>query len=169
VRILVYKRTHNGDPDQQGCFGVYDCMGSVRNRDFDAVIGVGGIGREARSCGIAGQVNWIGIGPTKHLKRGWRGSVITFEHFYDFGTDGPDFWAMAPTLSKRMYSKNVRHLMKGLNEQEYHEATLLLKLAENAPPSSRRAQYGGTGARRRRCLPNPNKGRCRRPGIHGSC
>jgi hypothetical protein len=29
VRVLVYKRTHNGDPDQFGCFGVHDCMGEV--------------------------------------------------------------------------------------------------------------------------------------------
>jgi len=48
MRILVYKRTHNGDPDQIGRFGAYDCMGSVRRREFDAVIDVGGIGPEAR-------------------------------------------------------------------------------------------------------------------------
>jgi hypothetical protein len=46
-RILVYKRTHNGDPDQNGCFGAEDCMGMVRERHFDAVIGIGGIGGRA--------------------------------------------------------------------------------------------------------------------------
>ena len=49
VRILIYKRTHNGDPDAKGCFGACDCMGSVRSRSFDAVIGVGGIGPEAQA------------------------------------------------------------------------------------------------------------------------
>src|SRR5437867_10741882 len=43
LQILTYKRTHNGDPDVYGCFGIHDCMGSVRDLPFDAVIGVGGI------------------------------------------------------------------------------------------------------------------------------
>src|SRR6266487_386945 len=65
MRILVYKRTHNGDPDSNGCFGIDDCMGMVRYRPFDAVIGIGGIGSDAQANGIAGKVNWIGIGPRK--------------------------------------------------------------------------------------------------------
>jgi hypothetical protein len=31
MRVLVYKRTHNGDPDASGCFGAYDCIGTVRD------------------------------------------------------------------------------------------------------------------------------------------
>ena len=61
--MLIYKRTHNGDPDRFGHFGINDCMGQLRARRFDAVIGVGGIGAEPKSLGIAGKVNWIGIGP----------------------------------------------------------------------------------------------------------
>ena len=57
MRTLIYKRTHIGDPDATGCFGIRDCMGSVRSHDFNAVIGVGGIGREPESYGIAGKVN----------------------------------------------------------------------------------------------------------------
>lgn len=64
-RTLVYKRTHNGDPDREGDFGAYDCMGQVRGYEFDAVIGIGGLGLEAEAWGIAGRVNWIGIGPQK--------------------------------------------------------------------------------------------------------
>jgi hypothetical protein len=30
MRTLIYKRTHTGDPDANGCFGIYDCMGRVR-------------------------------------------------------------------------------------------------------------------------------------------
>jgi len=41
---LVYKRTHNGDPDKDsGEFGCYNCMGRVRSLPFDSVIGVVGV------------------------------------------------------------------------------------------------------------------------------
>ena len=49
-RTLIYKRTHTGDPDPKaGVFGNNDCMGTVRKRDFDAVIGIGGIGPEPKA------------------------------------------------------------------------------------------------------------------------
>lgn len=60
-RILVYKRTHNGDPNEDGVFGCNDCMRTVRDRDFDAVIGIGGI--TAEKYKINGKINWIGINP----------------------------------------------------------------------------------------------------------
>jgi hypothetical protein len=46
---LVYKRIRTGDTDGRGCFGEQDCMGSVRNLGFHALIGVGGRGREAHA------------------------------------------------------------------------------------------------------------------------
>ena len=154
MRILVYKRTHNGDPDHNGCFGVYDCMGVVRNRDFNAVVGVGGIGPEARNRRIAGKVNWVGIGPHKNSVSGKRGSEITFDHFIDFGTDGPNFYGVAPTLAERMYSRNARHVID-LNEQEYDEATSILRMAENAPPSKRHQTMS-----RRRCQSHQHRNNC---------
>jgi hypothetical protein len=42
MNTLVYKRTHTGDPDESGIFGIHDCMGQVRGWNFGAVIGVGG-------------------------------------------------------------------------------------------------------------------------------
>lgn len=60
-RILVYKRTHNGDPNEIGEFGCNDCMGTVRDWNFDAVIGVGGI--SATSYKMDGKITWIGIHP----------------------------------------------------------------------------------------------------------
>ena len=137
MRVLVYKRTHNGDPDDQGCFGCHDCMGTVRCRDFDAVIGVGGIGPTPRANGIAGQVNWVGIGPHKTTSRK-RGPLVTFDHFLHFGTDGPDFRTLAPNLAKRMYSGRIRHVMDGLRKEEYREALKILRLAEREPASRRR-------------------------------
>lgn len=148
MRILIYKRTHNGDPDQNGCFGVYDCMGKVRKRDFDAVIGVGGIGPEAKANGIAGKINWIGKGPHKKSARGKHGPIVTFDHFLDFGTEGPDFSSKAPKLAKRMYSGKVRHLMDSLTEEEYKEAGKILRMAERSPPSSKTKTM-----KRRKCRP----------------
>ena len=60
-RILVYKRTHNGDPNEAGVFGCNDCMATVRDRNFDAVIGVGGI--SATAYKMDGKITWIGIRP----------------------------------------------------------------------------------------------------------
>ena len=37
-------------------------MGRVRAREFDAVIGVGGLSAEPRSHGIDGRVTWVGVG-----------------------------------------------------------------------------------------------------------
>lgn len=135
MRVLVYKRTHTGDPDAKGCFGVYDCMGRVRGYHFDAVIGVGGIGHEPQAHGIAGKVNWIGIGPHKVSVGGKSGPEVTFDHFRDFGADGPDFRELAPALAERMYANNARYLLHGFSEQELAEAVKITRLAVTAPPS----------------------------------
>ena len=134
MKILVYKRTHNGDPDADGCFGIYDCMGSVRDREFDAVIGVGGIGPEAEANRIAGMVNWIGVGPHKKYV-GKRGPEVTFDHFVYYGSEGPNLYKMAPTLAERMYEKNVRSVSQGLSDEEMIEAEDIVQLADDAPRS----------------------------------
>jgi hypothetical protein len=91
-RTLIYKRTHKGDPDNGGRFGIHDCMGSVRRRDFDSVIGIGGIGGQARAHGIDGKVNWIGIGSRKGPTTGkHRGPLVTFDHFVIFEEKGRIF------------------------------------------------------------------------------
>jgi hypothetical protein len=135
MRVLIYKRTHTGDPDSNGCFGVQDCMGSIRKRGFDAVIGVGGTGADVEAYGIAGKVNWIGIGPHRTSAPNKRGPEITFDHFLDFGIEGPDLRLLAPALAERLYSKNARHLMSDFQEQEYSEAIEILAMAKEAPPS----------------------------------
>ena len=110
-------------------------MGKVRDRDFDAVIGVGGIGTEAEDCGIAGRINWIGIGPHKLKVRGVKWPMLTFDHFCDFGTNGRDFRILAPNLAERMYSNNFRQVMDDVSPVEYCEMESILRLAEAAPPS----------------------------------
>lgn len=144
-RTLVYKRTHPGDPDRQGRFGIYGCMGRVRTWPFDAVIGVGGIGSQPKKHGLACKVNWIGIGPRRSTAVDKHGlAIITFDHFRLFGTDGsdgPSFRHLAPKLADRMYSRNVRVIMNSLKPGERREVEKILALAENSPPSS----AGGAG------------------------
>lgn len=158
LRILVYKRTHNGDPDAGGCFGIHDCMGAVRHRDFDAVIGVGGIGDEAHTAGIAGKVNWIGRGPRK-TATSKRGPNVRFDHFRGFGTEGPDFAEKAPKLAKRMYDRNVRHIIDDFTADEYAEARAILRLVANAPSSA-----GGRAASAKK-RPSSCRHGCRRRTI----
>src|SRR4051812_25173766 len=135
MRLFVYKRTHNGDPGPMGCFGIYNCMGSRRGDDFDVVIGIGGMGQEARSHGIAGKVNWIGIGPKRHAVPVMRHPVITFEHYLDLTAENCDFRAEAPMLAKRMYSSSL-HFVKQLSAQELREVKKLVRRARTAHHSS---------------------------------
>src|ERR1019366_6118854 len=65
MNTLVYKRTHTGDPDIAGVFGIHDCMGRVRRWGFEAVIGVGGKSPDPGDEDIALKINWIGINPNK--------------------------------------------------------------------------------------------------------
>src|SRR5438309_4612758 len=127
MRILTYKRTHVGDPDHLGRFGLYDCMGRVRNYGFDAVIGVGGIGKEPKSFGIARKINWVGINPTRKSRPSGSGSVVTFENFLLLDELGPLLETLAPALAKRMYEEGARILLKGYSELERAEAAAILQ------------------------------------------
>jgi hypothetical protein len=155
MRTLIYKRTHKGDPDRIGRFGINDCMGSVRSWDFDAVIGVGGIGSEARTEGIAGMVNWIGVGSRKGRTVG-RGPLVTFDRFVLFEEKGADFRVKAPTLAERIYSTNAPRFLfnDDFNEAEQAEIDRLLETAKIMPLSAgmprrqSRARSGRCGSRR---------------------
>jgi hypothetical protein len=160
MRVLVYKRTHNGDPDADGCFGAYDCMGTVRDREFDAVIGVGGIGPEAVSNGIDRQVNWIGIGPHKRYVDDKRGPEVLFDHFLYFGTDGPDFPTLAPHLAARLYGDNVRSILDGMTDAEQAEAEFIARLAEGEAPSPGLRVAGQSQERSGGCSPDRPTRRC---------
>jgi len=135
MKTLIYKRTHHGDPDEQGVFGINDCMGQVRAWNFEAVIGVGGLGPEPRSHGLDGKVNWIGIGPHKRAVAGKRGPVVTFDNFVFYGSSGPDFETLAPALAERIYSRNVRVTMNDLSATEQAEVKRILSRAKGAPAS----------------------------------
>src|SRR5262245_44441374 len=91
IRVLVYKRTHTGDPDEKGVFGCCDCMGTVRRWEYDAVIGVGGQGNEAKKYKIDRKLTWIGIGAQKKESPeswGYAGPLVTFDHFVRYDKEG---------------------------------------------------------------------------------
>jgi len=136
MRVLIYKRTHVGDPSPDGVFGIHDCMRSVRGRDFDAVIGLGGISSEPRSHGINGKINWIGVGAhkTPSSKFGLNRPYITFDHFSLFDHRGPEVAAIAPGLATHMYNTNRRVVMSdSLPPKIAKEVTEILKMAKKAP------------------------------------
>jgi hypothetical protein len=139
MRTLVYKRTHDGDPDAKGWFGIHDCMGRVRDCTFDAVIGIGGIGHEARANGIHGKINWAGTGAQKHSLGNARGPLVTFDHFILFEGTGLDLWAVAPTLAQRMYARRAPRYVVYDDSSKDGQAEIrrILALAKNAPPSKR--------------------------------
>jgi hypothetical protein len=161
MNILIYKRTHQGDPGPDGCFGIHDCMGAVRNRIFDAVIGVGGIGTEAQSQGISGMINWIGIGPHKK-DTGMRGPEVTFDHFVYYGKQGPNFRDNAPLLAERIYKTHVRSIIGGMTDDEKSEAMAIVQLATDAPPSPALGNEQGSVGELEKCKQDGRSIRCRK-------
>ncbi|NTV47859.1 MAG: hypothetical protein HGB11_15375 [Chlorobiales bacterium] len=129
MSILVYKRTHTGDPNTKGVFGVYDCMGSLRDLQYEAVIGIGGYGNEPRSFKIDGKITWVGVNPTKRDLNGFRGPQVTFQYFLLFDAEGPLLYTFAPLLAKRMYEGRVRYLLNGYTESERKEAQEIINWA----------------------------------------
>src|SRR6266568_4286707 len=153
LRTLVYKRTHTGDPDTNGVFGNQDCMGRARRLPFEAVIGVGGINGEPVAQGIAGKINWIGIGARTRPCDGMRGPLVTFDHFVLFEENGRELEKIAPALARRLYARGApRFVFNDLNETEEADVRRILKMAKTAPPSmGRPRRYSGVKSGRSRC------------------
>ncbi len=126
MRILTYKRTHTGDPDNQGVFGINDCMGTVRNRKFDAVVGIGSKSPWGNSKEITGKVTWVGVGPLRIKSAFHRGDLVAFEKFVLLDGNGPDFESLAPNLAKRFYKGNARSIINSYNKIEKEEIENLI-------------------------------------------
>jgi hypothetical protein len=134
MRTLIYKRTHSGDPDPEtGVFGNHECMGTVRGWSFDAVVGIGGIGRRAEREDIARKLTWVGIGA--HKTGDPRRPLVRFDHFWYAGKQGQLLKEIAPALARRMYEKNVRVIIHSLSSEEQSDVEKILQLARNAQPS----------------------------------
>ena len=155
-QTLIYKRTHPGDPSPDGVFGFEDCMGRVRARQFDAVIGVGGTSGEPRAYGIDRRLNWVGVGAHALKRRpfGYRGPLVTFDHFLLLEDEGPILTEIAPALARHVFGRNRRVVMSdGLNEILLEEVARILELAQSEP----RARTHSANTRRRVCVPKPCK------------
>jgi len=110
--------------------------------------------------GIAGMVNWIGVGPHKKYADGKRGPEVTFDRFVFFVGDGPDYRNVAPVLAKRFYGRNVRSVLQGLTDEAMAEALGIVAMADDAPPSPTLLETGEAEAfdrckRTARCSKGP--------------
>ena len=136
LNTLIYKRTHRGDPDKSGTFGVHDCMGQARNWNFDAVIGVGGKSPWVGHENIALKINWIGIEANK-TEAGKRGPLVSFKHFCLYDEKGPALKTLAPKVFKYMFDEqNIRAVLsRSLPSDMQVEITRILELAKKCPKS----------------------------------
>jgi hypothetical protein len=132
MNTLIYKRTHTGDPDKSGIFGIHDCMKRVRRREFDAVIGVGGKKPWHGYKNIAGKITWIGIDPIKEVVANLKGPLVRFKYFVLWDENGPDLKTYAPDLFKYMFEdQQVRVVMsRSLPIEMQEEVTNILTLAK---------------------------------------
>lgn len=124
MRILVYKRTHIGDPNKQGQFGCHNCMGQVRANNYDAVIGIGAM-HPWRGINIASKITWIGVGTHKMaILPGDRNPIVTFEKFALFDENGD---MAPPSLHPARLPRHVI-LFEGKvgYEEAYHDAKSLI-------------------------------------------
>jgi hypothetical protein len=160
---LIYKRTHTGDPNKSGVFGCHGCMGQVRRRRFDAVIGVGGKRPDRGHEGIAFKVTWVGINPSKtDAPNDSRGPLVEFECFVLWDEAGPDLRTLAPNLFRYMFEdRHVRHVMsRSLPNEMQEEVIAILRLAEEhrddvprskAPSRSQPAEAHANTSPKRKC------------------
>jgi hypothetical protein len=137
MNTLVYKRTHTGDPNRSGVFGCHDCMGQVRRRNFDAVIGVGGKRPDRGHEDIAFKITWIGLGPSKTEAADprFRGPLVEFERFVLWDQDGPELRTLAPRLFRHLFEDAVSNsrravMSESLSADLREEITNILRLAE---------------------------------------
>ena len=134
--VLIYRRTHTGDPDERGIFGCNECMKSVRSWDYDAVIGIGGIRPEHDDKGIARKINWIGREPKRDYSLSSSEPLVTFEKFIIWDDKGTLLSKCAPKLNKYMFEEGrIPRIGKYFPDDINNEVLQLLKLADGAPPS----------------------------------
>lgn len=104
-------------------------MGKVRGYNYEAVIGVGGIGSESKDHEIDGKVNWIGINQIKINCESYHGPLVIFKQFVDYGKKGRLLKDAAPMLAKRLYENKARFIIGGMSKEENNEAQNIVALA----------------------------------------
>jgi hypothetical protein len=160
VKILIYKRTHVGDPNGKRHFGNEGCLGRIRGFAFDAVIGVGGISDLPTQQGIAMKINWVGRCPRKSKNPiDPRGPLVSFrpEDFRLFEHQGPLLANEAPLLAMKLFNSRARFFFSSLSPREQEEAenllTRILDLCEFDRLELKRSVTGASKFpfRRKRC------------------
>lgn len=135
MKVLIYKRTHKGDPDERGIFGNQDCMGKIRSWDYDAVIGIGGKTTWKNDKDIKQKINWIGLGPKK-IESSGRADCVVFTHFELFEKNGKNIAANFPKLYDYMYGSRKRFDMSSnLPDDVFQEVEIILNSVRNSPQS----------------------------------
>jgi hypothetical protein len=118
AKAMLYRQTHDNDPDEIGLFGIEDCMGQFRNGEFDAVVAL-----------LYPNISWIGLGARKIPCPGYADRVV-FDHFLlllptRIVPASPKLIPLFPP------HQGARH---HVIEQNI-EIQLILRLAVKAPPS----------------------------------
>lgn len=160
--VLIYRRTHAGDPNMDGVFGCNNCMGSARGWHYDAVIGIGGKCPDTGYEKLAYKVNWIGIGPTKTPKES-KEPLVTFEKFALWEEKGLKLIDCAPELYRYLFIEGkVPRAGKNFPERVYKEILQLLEMVDNSKPSAGKTKFGPVN---RGCRPKSSivrkKGKCK--------
>jgi len=112
MRVLIYKRTHKGDPDEKGIFGNQDCMGRIRNWNYDAVIGIGGKTSYKGQENIRYRINWVGLGPKRFKSNSKRGDYVLFSHIEVYEENGEEIQHNYPSLFNHMYNYQKMFITK---------------------------------------------------------
>ncbi|MBS5020563.1 MAG: hypothetical protein KHZ60_10930 [Alistipes sp.] len=136
MRVLIYKRTHKGDPNETGIFGIQDCMGRIRNWNYDAVIGIGGESAWRDDIGIKYKINWIGLQPKRISAPKKRGDLIVFAHFKLYEETGINIEDHYPHLFEYLYSTKKRfNISSNLPEDVLKEVIEILDTIKDSPAS----------------------------------
>lgn len=159
MKILIYKRTHQNDPDRFGRFGIQGCMGRVRAFPFDAVIGVGGISSWPQAEGIARKVNWVGRHPRKQPNPvDSRGPLVTFRRgdFRVMEDRGPLLASMSGLLAAAIYGSGGRFMFRSVRGKLAVEAQrIITELLDTDlyPDTPHPNRHAASGCGPRRCSP----------------
>lgn len=136
MKVLIYKRTHKHDPNTEGVFGNQDCMGRVRNFNYDAVIGIGGKAPWKVDEDIKHKINWIGLEPKKIPSPKLRGDKVVFSHFALYEEKGVNIKENFPNLFEYMYGSRKRFDMSSdLPKDVFEEVKAILDTIKDYPAS----------------------------------
>ena len=136
MTIFIYKRTRKHDPDENGKFGVHDCMGRLRNVNYDAVIGIGAVTAKKDDIGIKGKINWAGLGPKMIPNPGKRSDAVIFAHFKLYDEKGADIKTKYPNLYNYMYKSRCRFVKRSdFPPKVQQELDQIISLIKKCPPS----------------------------------